>query len=109
MNFSFNPSWRSIFGLHFHENASSICFSEVGETGVSGSLFLVFISFLFLRNFQFLEALTIETAKIGFLLSLFFCLFSGFCLQSLRDLEEIIFANQVFLFLFDHWQFIICM
>ena len=35
----------------------------------------------------------IETAKIGFLLSL---LFSGFCLQSLRDLEEIIFANQVF-------------
>ena len=81
MNISFNPSWRSIFGLHFHENASSISLLDgkiwkIGETGIFGSLFLVYISFLFLLNFQFLKALMIETKKIGFLLSLFFCLFS---------------------------------
>ena len=49
----------------------------------------------------------IQTARIGFLLSLLVCLFSQFCLQSHRGLEEIVYANQVFLFLFHHWWFII--
>ena len=84
----------------FMKNASSICLPngkiwKVSETGISVSLFLVSISFLFLLNFQFLEALMIEIAKIGFFLSLFFCLFSGFFAVTQVFRRKHFFANQV--------------